>query len=301
MNWGYTMATANNLNMPIGIIDIGSNSVRLLITDGVFFKKRLITTRLGEGASETKILCSDAIKRTLNAVSELKKQALNEGVKNVFAFATQAVRGAKNKTDFLNGAFTQSGLKVEVLSGDDEAEIGLLGANFGSDGGVVDVGGASTEIAVIKGGSVVYKKSVEVGAVSLRDKFSQNKTKIKEYCSLKVKEFTNLPNSTFKAIGGTATALATIDLKLKEYDASKTDGHYLSRQNLMNIEDVLYSISKQEILRRYAVTLTRAEIIAGGCTLLLEALKVLNLDGITVSESDNLEGYFYRLRGLYEN
>ncbi len=297
VSWGYTMATANNITLPIGIIDIGSNSVRLLITDGVFFKKYLITTRLGEGAGKEKILTSDAITRTVNAINTFYIQAEQQGAKTIVAFATQAVRGAKNKSEFLKRVFDETKLNVDVLSGDKEAEIGLLGANLGESGGIVDIGGASTEIAVVKGESVVYKKSVEIGAVSLNDKFGQDKERIKEYCALKLKEFSGADMVPYKAIGGTATALASIDLGLKVYDATKTHNHYLLKKNLTLIESDLYAKSQEEILKKYAISKSRAQIIAGGCTLLIEVLNTLNLDGVIVSESDNLEGYFYSIRG----
>ena len=291
----------NNLTFPLGIIDIGSNSVRLLITNGVFFEKKLITTRLIENKSENGNLNLNSVYKTVQAVNDLMKEAKERGVKIFYAFATEAVRSASNKNYFLELVKSVTGLTVEVLSGEREAEIGLLGANLGSDGSIIDIGGASTEIAVSKNKNIVYKKSVKIGAVDLFQRKFESVEELKNYTDNIVKDFAGAPVFSVKAIGGTATALSAIDLNLKVYDPALTDGHYLTAESLENICKELFSKTPEEIFNTYAVTKTRAEVISGGAYILKSILKRLNLDGVTVSEKDNLEGYFYKISEGYEN
>ena len=290
----------NNSTSSIAILDIGSNSVRLLITNGVFFNKKLITTRLAENKTEAGELDLTSAYRTVNAIADLKKEAEDLGVSQIYAFATEAVRSAKNKTQFLELVKKVANVNVDVLSGDLEAETGLLGANFGQDGSIIDIGGASTEIAVQKGGQVIYKKSVALGAVALKQMSFKSNSELKSYVDSVVLAFKDAPVFNVKAIGGTSTALASVDLKLKVYDSNYTDGHYIPRKNLEEITSEAFNVEPSVLCERYAITKSRAEVLSAGAYVLLSILKTLGLDGVQVSEKDNLEGYFYKVVKGYE-
>ena len=285
-----------DLSRPIGIIDVGSNSVRLLLTDGVFFNKSVITTRLGEGLSNSKYLTVDAIMRTVKAVEKLNNLAKENNASKVYIFATAAVRQSLNGNDFVSLVKDVTGLVVDVISGDNEAELGIKGALNGEVGGIVDVGGASTEIAYFNGESTIYKKSLPMGVVRLHSQFERKQREIEKFVLNTVKEYGETIPGSYKAIGGTATSLASIDLKLKVYDSSIVDGHFLTKNRLGEIADELYSLSPNEIIELYAIQPQRADIIAGGATILYEVCKHLNIDGFTVSEKDNLEGYLYHIQ-----
>lgn len=290
----------NNLTSTIAIIDIGSNSVRLLLTNGVFFNKKLITTRLAENKSQLNELNLNSVLRTVDAITQFQTLAKEQGVTKIYAFATEAVRSSKNRSEFLQLVKNATGLEVDVLSGELEAEIGLLGANLGSDGSIIDIGGASTEIAVQKGGKIIYKKSVPLGAVSLSQIPFKSNMELKLYVDDITREFKGAPVFNVKVIGGTSTALATVDLKLEFYDPLKTDGHYLSLTNLQKITNEAFSVSPSVLCERYAITKSRAEVLSGGAYILESILKTLNLSGVSVSEKDNLEGYFYKVINGYE-
>ncbi len=285
-----------NLIYPVGIIDVGSNSVRLLLTDGIFFDKNVITTRLGEGLNSSKYLNIDAIMRTANAIKLLKEQAESKGVKSLFVFATAAVRESLNGNEFISIVKDTTNLEVDVISGDKEAELGVLGALNGEVGGIIDVGGASTEIAYYNGEEISYKKSIPVGVVKLNSQFGQNREEITKFVKNVVKKYGQVVLGSYKAIGGTATSLASIDLGLKVYDRRLTDGHYISTKRLGELMDILYGLTPREICDNYAIQPLRADTIAGGCTLLYYVCKHLNIDGITISEKDNLEGYLNLLK-----
>ena len=137
--------------MKYGVIDIGSNSVRLMLADeNKTLYKSVKTTRLAEGMGEELSLKAGPIERTAHAVSFFKEQALSDGANKVFAFATASVRQACNSNEFLIAVKNACGINVEVVSGQMEATLGAKGALNGKDGAIIDVGGASTEISVIE-------------------------------------------------------------------------------------------------------------------------------------------------------
>ncbi|MBQ8375227.1 MAG: hypothetical protein IJX98_06635 [Clostridia bacterium] len=189
----------------IAVIDVGSNSVRLMfVADGKVLYKALETTRLGESIAATGLLSASAIERTANAVAAFYQKARNEGAQTVRAFATAAVRSSKNGGEFLKSVAALCPLQVEVISGEEEAKLGILGAIGSADGAMIDIGGASTELTVQKNGAVVYAKSVNVGAVRLKDLCGRDWEALQNYCENAVKEFEKIPQGVqFYAIGGT--------------------------------------------------------------------------------------------------
>ena len=191
--------------MQYAVIDIGSNSVRLMfVADGKVLYKTLKTTRLGEGLAVSPYLREEAMARTALAVADFFYRAKDEGAEIVYAFATAAVRSAKNGADFVSLVKEKCGLSVEVVSGETEAEIGVLGALGEKDGAVVDVGGASTEIVVRKEGVFVYKKSVDVGVVRLKDLCGRNKDALQSIADEKASVFGEVP------VNAAAAALSAV-------------------------------------------------------------------------------------------
>lgn len=284
--------------MTYGVIDIGSNSVRLMINrDGQTLYKKPIITKLGEGISIRPVLNEAAMERTVSAISLLYEEAKNAGADEVLLFATAAVRGAENGSDFVSRVYDRTGLKTDVISGKDEAGLGLLGALGGSDGGIIDVGGASTEITVCKNGKTVYAYSLDLGSVRLTDLCGQDGALIKKTVAGKIKEYGKVPSSDFYGIGGTATSLAAVDLALEEYDPNRVNGHRISCGRLEEIAETLVSMSVEERKRLKGLQPERAEVIACGALLLSGIVKMLGIEYITVSESDNLEGYLFKKLG----
>ncbi len=283
--------------MKYGVIDIGSNSVRLLMSeDGKTLYKKVITTKLGEGLSLAPVLKETAISRTVNAVKYLQSFALADGAEKVYAFATAAVRSANNGSVFTDCVMRETGLFVEVVSGEVEAFLGLSGALNGKDGGIIDIGGASTEITVSKDKLTVYSHSLNLGAVRLVDLCGQDEDKVRSVCKKKIEEYGAVPKADFYAIGGTATSLAAIDSELEVYDSKKIHGYRLTDKVVGRLAKKLISLSVEDRKKLKGLQPARAEVIAGGAILLEEIMKSLKIDYVTVSENDNLEGYLaYKL------
>ena len=279
--------------MKIAAIDIGSNSVRLMLwADGKTLYKKLCTTRLGEGLSGAPRLKKEACERTANAVAQFAREAREKGAEKIYAFATAAVRSAENARYFLNLVKDKCGVEVDVVSGEKEARMGLAGALDSADGGIIDVGGASTEVTVRAGGKIIYSKSVNVGTVRILDAAGRNLRAIDNFVAGKVAEYGAADFSAYKfyGVGGTASRLAAVKHGLKVYDKDIIHGTVLTRDEVRGFAERLTALSPEEI--RAATLLTNsADLIGGGAALLSAVMQNFNIPAVTVSESDNLEGY----------
>ncbi len=280
--------------MKVSVIDIGSNSVRLAtFADGQILYKRLFTTRLGEGLAFSGMLKSEAIERTALAVKVCVDAAKREGAQKVYAFATAAVRSAENRDEFLNYVKNLCGLDIEVICGETEAEIALLGALGGKDGGVIDIGGASTEVTVKSGGELIFCKSANIGAVRLYDEAGRNRDKLEKIILQKLNEFGGFTAEKYDMYGvsGTATTLAALYHGQIEYDSDIVTGTVLSVETVENYADRLLNMSVETIREMLSVDIRRADIIGGGALFLAKLMRRLKISKITVSDSDNLEGF----------
>ncbi len=279
--------------MRTAVIDVGSNSVRLVVFDGDNCgKKHLITSRLGEGIINHR-LAPQAIERTARAILEFKGIAEKEGVDSILAFATEAVRRAENRQEFLSLTKELCGIEIDVVDGQTEALLAVKGALFDGDGCVIDLGGASTEIAVQQDGKVVYAVSAPVGAVTLSDACGRDEDKIAAYIADKTRVYGDIPpcGKVF-AVGGTATSLAACVLGLDEYDSDMVHGTEVASAQLDRLIDEFRQMTTEQIYKKYAVDRRRAEIVFGGAILLRSVLVLTKADRLTVSENDNLNGYY---------
>ena len=283
------------------VIDVGSNSVRLmLVADGKVLYKRLNTTRLGEGLAQAPYLKEEAAERSAVAVSQFYAQAKEDGAEEVFVFATAATRTAKNKEIFTDRVKAFCGLSVDVIPGEEEAEIGMLGALGNNDGAIIDIGGASTEIVVKKDAKILYKKSIDIGVVRLKDLCGRDKEALEKVACAAVEKFGAVPKeTTFYGIGGTATTLAAQNLGLIEYVSDKITGATISLEEVTALADKFVAMSVEEIASLPCMPKGRADVVLGGAVLLATLMKKLNIPQIIVSDRDNLEGYAIK-RGLME-
>lgn len=277
--------------MRYGVIDVGSNSVRLMLSEnGITDYKLVKTTRLAGSVINGNIDFSMA-KNTVDAFCDFVKKAKKDGADKVYAFATAAVRNAANGREFAKIIEKESGVELQILSGGEEAEIGYVGALDGKDGCVVDIGGASTEIAAVSGGKKIYGKSVNVGAVSLTALCGEDRLKAEKIAQEKIEEFGNVPVGKVYGIGGTATSVASMLAKLKEYDPKITHGYVVFASKLKELKEKLYATPLEERRSIIGLQPERADIIQSGVCILFTLCRYLGIDKITVSERDNLEGF----------
>ncbi|HCX65764.1 MAG TPA: hypothetical protein DHN33_11210, partial [Eubacteriaceae bacterium] len=223
--------------MKIGVVDIGTNSVRLMIGNYEGEKlqskeKQLYSTRIGQGVDHTGELSEAAMDRTVKALESIRVQMEQLGVQKVYAYATSAVRQAKNKEVFLDRVKEKTGYEVKVLSGEEEAEYGFLGVMKSvalENGLIVDVGGGSTELIEVQNRQRKRLVSLDIGAVRLYERCKVSDPMRKEEIRCVQAEIERALRKwnreteakNLVAIGGTATTIASMHLRLKEYDSQK--------------------------------------------------------------------------------
>ena len=287
--------------MRYAVIDIGSNSVRLMLSDGqVAEYKQVKTTRLAENMGTEKILQLVPIERTVSAVSFFVEKAKNENADCIYIFATAAVRQAKNKQEIIDKIKMSTGIDVDVIDGLLEAKLGAEGALGGTDGGIIDVGGASSEVLIVENSQIVYSKSINIGAVRVFDECGQDKQKILSLVKKSVSEFEDLPYANFYGIGGTATSLASISLKMQVYNPSLVQGYQIKLKEIKELRDKLLDMTLEQKRGLVGLQPDRAEVIAGGVALIYEILNRAGADSLIISEKDNLEGYLMHKGVCYE-
>lgn len=289
------------INNVIAVIDIGSNSIRERISVGnVVLFRNVITTQLAKDLSPEGYIDERSINRTIDGLFEFYQCAKRYDVEKIYCFATAVVRNSKNGKEFVKLVNQKLGINVEVISGEKEAEIGLLGAFGGQDGAILDIGGASTELTVAKNKKIVYVKSINIGAVRVTDICGRDIQKVTNYCKEQIESFDkNVKLEKIYAIGGTANTLAYIVCGLKKYDRDKQNGCKLTFERLNELINQFSTLCPEDISEKYNIKLTRAQVILSGAVILQQAMLLLNLNEITLCENDNLEGYLlYNLENL---
>ncbi len=279
----------------IAVIDVGSNSVRLMKKGGQSCKK-VRMTQLGKGASGG-MLSRESIEATLDAILDFKKEA--EGY-TLYCFATEAVRSAVNGAEFIEEVRRVCGIEIDLLSPEEEARAGYLGATLGiGESTVIDIGGASTEIVSGKEDKILSAISIPLGAARITSLHGESLTALYAEADKRFPRDIKVCDKAI-AIGGTATTLGAIKAGLKSYDKDVVHGLTLT---LFEVEDIISKLSPLSPEERTALCpvlpLKRAEVIIGGAVILSSVMKIYGIDALTLSDSDNAEGYL-TLRS-YEN
>lgn len=277
------------------IIDVGSNSVRLNIYSGgqVIFRD-LKTTRLGQGLTHDGYILYDNMLKSVVAISAFIGKAREYDAKT-YIFGTAAVRGAKNSQEFLDMVEQVTGQVINVLSGEEEAKIGFIGGTNKSKifpCGIIDIGGASTEIAVGTQENITEKISVDVGAVKAYETNKEDEKSARKYIDGFFKSVSDKNDcKKWYGIGGTCTSIASILSKSEVYDQKITDGFIIEREKLRLEVKRLFDLKESGRKKITAISKERADIIACGALILLTAMDKLNIDKIESNETDNLYGY----------
>jgi exopolyphosphatase / guanosine-5'-triphosphate,3'-diphosphate pyrophosphatase len=291
----------------VAAIDCGTNSTRLLVTDGSLPVERLMRiTRLGAGVDATGRLSSDAIDRTVTVLREFRAAMDRDGVSAVRMSATSAVRDASNREEFMTAAADVIGIRPEVLSGADEGALAFAGATAEldpSDGPflVVDIGGGSTELVVGRD-QPVGVQSIDVGCVRITEKFLRHDPPRPEELSDALLEVRDQLEDAARAVpalndaqqmvgvAGTVTTVAAVELGLTQYDRQRIHHFWLTRAAAEDVFRTLATESRVARLGNPGLEEARADVIVGGCVVLVAVLRYFDLAGCLVSESDILDG-----------
>ncbi len=306
-------------NMRVAALDIGTNTVLLLIAEVDGAKFHVICdihaiARLGEGVDRTHQISEAAYERFISILREHQKTIAQYNCDRIIAVATSAMRDAENRDEIIERTKCDTGIEIEILSGDDEARLTYRGAVAGMklDGktGVVDIGGGSTEISVGKGNRFERGASIDIGALRLTERYfasSPVAAVAKDAARKLIRESLRnigigIRSSTqLIAVAGTPTTLAAMYRGLKAFDAPKVHGHVLHRKEIEELLDILFSVSTTELLERFqSVNKARADILPAGTLILAEVMDYLGAEHTTVSTQGLRYGIISEpgLRGL---
>jgi exopolyphosphatase/guanosine-5'-triphosphate,3'-diphosphate pyrophosphatase len=282
--------------MRAGVVDLGTNSTRLLVADVLDghveeVERRTEITRLGEGVDERRKLLPLPIARVRNVLTEYRRDLERLGAERVLTIATSAVRDAENGEAFLGEIEWSYGFTTRLLTGDEEAALTLRGVATGrrlGDGTLVlDVGGGSTELI-----TTASRTSVDVGSVRLTERHLHSDPPTRnelEAAARDVRELLpDLEPTGAVGVAGTITTLAA--LELGGYDRERVHGYRLTREAVERQLERLASLPLSERRELPGLEPERAPVILGGAVVVREVLDRYGLDGLEVSERDLLHG-----------
>jgi exopolyphosphatase / guanosine-5'-triphosphate,3'-diphosphate pyrophosphatase len=298
--------------MRIAVVDLGTNTTRLLVADVVDGRvqeldRRNAVTRLGEGVDAGGELLEGATRRVFKALEEYRRAIDELGAERTVAVATSAVRDARNGESFRRELRERFGVDARIISGDEEARLTFAGATAERpDGGdpvlVLDIGGGSTEFVVGRSGEdPSFHVSTQAGSVRQTERHISNdppppaqvdalQADVRAIIEAAVPAAVRSGVRDGVAVAGTPTSLAAIDQRLDPYDSTKVHGYRLELGTCERILEMLASLPEPD--RREVVGLhpDRAPTIVAGAVILVEAIKAFGLREIEVGEHDILYG-----------
>jgi exopolyphosphatase/guanosine-5'-triphosphate,3'-diphosphate pyrophosphatase len=297
----------------VAVVDIGTNSTRLLVADvagdGAVteLERHTRVTRLGDRVDKTGRLADDAMARVLDALAAYRDLIDRRAAATTVAVLTSAVRDAANGSAFAARVRDDYGLDARTIPGDEEARLTFLGATSerppddATPTVVIDIGGGSTEFVVGAGHEVGFHVSTQAGVVRHTERYiaSDPPTRaeldalagdVRAIFEAQVPAEVRDSTRAAIAVAGTATSLAAIDLDLECYDSNRVHGHSLSVDRCAEILERLAALPEPERRRVRGLHPDRAPTIVAGVVMLIEALRAFGLDCTEVSEHDILRG-----------
>lgn len=297
----------------VAAIDLGSNTVRLLVADvdpagawtEVARDRRI--TRLGEGLHTAGAVTAAAIRRTADALREFGEKAQRLGVEETAVVGTSAVREAANRSEITAAIRSAAGLSVEVIDGEEEARRMWLGVRSevamppGTTAVVVDIGGGSTEWVAGDDDEVFSLVSLPVGVVRLSEQFParralgpEDRERLKGVALEAASRAAAVvrPDPPVQVIGtaGTPTTLAALDMGLEIYDRARVSGYRMSPSRVENWFERLAGMDASARLDLPGIEAGREDLIVPGAALLWATLSVYRGESVVVSDGGLLEG-----------
>ena len=296
--------------MRVAVVDIGTNSTRLLIADvegtGVHeIERRTTVTNMGRGVDHTASICSDAVEDVCTAIADYKARYEEMGADRVMAIATSAVRDAVNGEAFIAELRERFDLNARMLTGEEEAHLTYLGATAHRPTAgptlVFDIGGGSTELVVGTGREVGFHASLQAGTIRHSERHLSSDPPDPHELEDLAADIRNLIDRALAAqpddvptraiaVAGTPTSLAAIDLGLEPYDPDRVHGYHLGLQRIQRMLSRLSSLPLAERLRIPGLHPGRAPTIVAGTVILVQVMRAFGLQEVEVSELDILHG-----------
>jgi exopolyphosphatase/guanosine-5'-triphosphate,3'-diphosphate pyrophosphatase len=298
--------------MRVAVVDIGTNSTRLLIADvapdGTLteLERRTTVTRLGEGVDRTAMLAPEAMERVFTALSDYRTAIDAHGATATTAVLTSAVRDARNGPDFTATIRERFGLDAHTITGDEEAQLTFRGATDDRAGDdrrlvVFDIGGGSTELVAGRRGTVDFHVSTQAGVVRQTERFLRSDppepAELQALAAEAAEIFAAAAPADVRAnveagiaVAGTATSAAAMLQELDPYDPERVHGFRLLLEQSETLLARMAAMTEAQRRDVRGLHPDRAPAIVAGLVLLTEAMRAFGLDEVEVSEHDILRG-----------
>jgi exopolyphosphatase / guanosine-5'-triphosphate,3'-diphosphate pyrophosphatase len=297
--------------MRVGVVDIGTNSTRLLIADvegaGVEeIERRTTVTNMGRGVDHTGLICSEAVEDVCTVIGDYKARYEEMGAERIMAIATSAVRDAANGEAFIAELRERFGLGARLLTGEEEAHLTYLGATAQRPADdptlVFDIGGGSTELVIGEGSEVGFHVSLQAGTIRQSERHLTSDPPDPHELEDMAADIRNLIERAIAAqpeggrpvraiaVAGTPTSLAAIDQELVPYDPGRVHGYRLAMRRIQRMLSRLSSLPLAERLRVPGLHPGRAPTIVAGTVILVQVMRAFGLQEVEVSELDILHG-----------
>ncbi|EJU19583.1 Ppx/GppA phosphatase family protein [Peptoanaerobacter stomatis] len=302
--------------MKVATVDIGTNSMRLLIAD---YDKNIISnrekyvqiTKMGKDVDANKRISAESISRNTNALENFVNMAKEQNCEKIKVIGTSALRDSVNREEFINEAMKKTGIEVEIISGEMEANLGFLGVKNLLDKKdytlTIDIGGGSTEFILANNlGELIFSKSEDIGSVRMTEKFLKTDPptefeilNLHDYIDMTINKTIDILKTykigKFIGIGGTATSISSMLQELSPYSSERVHNSKIYYDDLLR---VFCDLSKKTLREKQMITglqPQRADVIFAGVCILKEIMCRLNASYLVVSEYDNLEGLVYTM------
>lgn len=300
--------------MKAAAIDIGTNTILLLIAEinangisSVLHDEQVIA-RLGKGVDADRMINRDTFLRVEGFLRRYKETCNHFNVDTICAVGTSAVRDAKNRDEFIAFIKDNTGIEIEILSGEAEAQWTYRGGISEFIGraerySVIDIGGGSTEIITGDLTGILSKVSIDLGSVRITERIL--KTSPPEVSALinahdviishiPKEHVKNIPSTFAIGVAGTLTTLAALHQQLPEYIPEKVSGYTLTAVDVGSIFGLLKDKSLQQIAAFPQISAGRADILLAGIMILIGYMEISGLKHITVSDRGLRYGIIYR-------
>ena len=308
-------------NEAYAALDLGTNNCRLLIArpsgkDFTVIDAFSRVVKLGEGLAASGRLSDDAMDRTLAALSVCADKLRRRNVRLARSVATEACRRAENGEAFIDRVYRETGIKLDIISAEEEARLAVLGCHILLEQGdspavIFDIGGGSTELVLLEPGEKIPRiidwQSVPWGVVSLTDTIARGDN-TEEGRAIRYAEMRKAVSDSFapfaeriasaakkrdiRLLGtsGTVTTLASLHLELPHYDRKAVDGLIVPSQSMRDISDRLSLMSPAERGELPCIGNDRADLVVAGCAILESILDLWPAKRLGVADRGIREG-----------
>ncbi|MFF2480601.1 Ppx/GppA family phosphatase [Paenibacillus sp. NPDC058071] len=300
----------------IGIIDIGSNSVRLVVYERTSNGAHRVIdgskrpARLSERIDEQGRLPDEALQELLETISHFQLICAHNRVGQIRAVATAAIRNASNRDDVLEAIRSETGIAIELLSGEQEASFGFLGminAMDVQDGFLVDIGGGSTEVSLFLKRELIHTVSFPFGCVSLQRRFAGEEEEIGEeamksleqlvlHAAKAVPWLSSHPSLPLVGVGGTARALGKIHQAAAKYPFTQTHNYPITGESAEELFAELHGTPLDKRKKAPGLSKDRADVIIPGLAVLKLLYRLLKSSHYRICGAGLRDGLFYSTR-----